>query len=409
MTDARAKELMRVSLVGMSDRSQQALKVFFEVHCKDICVLADHDRAHVSLIDLDESHGQKHWDAFRKRFPKRPGIVLALAPVEVDGALFVRKPVQPKLLRTSLERIKASILRARKRKTKSAALAASKDRPKPTPHDGHDAVSQQSSRFSARSDKGYQQPGDEPRRTHGAARALTVDTRMQVGTMQDIDPNDEAQAQKVKYQPERFFQATLARALRLAKEQGRFVQITTVSGNVVVFPGGQRVQPKFPSENGCRALCSLPIRPDDIPMSILANDYVTTELNEYPVTSAEALIWQVALFSARGRIPEDTALTNLVYMKSWPNMTRLSLFPHAMRIAALWANLPYSLIDTAKVLRIQQRYVFAFYSAAHALGIVGTTSGKRSESDRAALLGKSTEAGLFQRILAKLHQSSPLY
>ncbi len=47
----------------------------------------------------------------------------------------------------------------------------------------------------------------------------------------------------------------------------------------------------------------------------------------------------------------------------WPTLTRLASIPHALRIAALLYDHPYPLADAARLLGIEQRYVFAFYSA----------------------------------------------
>ncbi len=72
---------------------------------------------------------------------------------------------------------------------------------------------------------------------------------------------------------------------------------------------------------------------------------------------------------SRGRIPAGTDLTRPVYLMQWPNLTRLEQIPHAARIAALIYDQPRTLTDTARQLRIRQRYVFAFFSACKAIGL----------------------------------------
>ncbi|MFO1425555.1 MAG: hypothetical protein U1F11_00995 [Steroidobacteraceae bacterium] len=186
------------------------------------------------------------------------------------------------------------------------------------------------------------------------------------------------------------------------------------SGELVVLPDGRRVQSKLYGPNALRALCSMPLREDEIPLQVLPADYLLDDPAVFPVLNAESLLWQSALFSARGRLPEGTPLDEPVVMRCWPNMTRMALFPHAMRIAAVWADGPRSLLETARLLRIPQRHVFAFYSAAHALGYAQAGSGAAAGEpavQRAA--GQATGSGparaarpertsLFQRILERL-------
>jgi hypothetical protein len=90
-----------------------------------------------------------------------------------------------------------------------------------------------------------------------------------------------------------------------------------------------------------------------------------------PWDSTEAFLWQVALWTYRGRLPSGTAVHGRVYLSRWPNLTRLAEIPHALRITALWLAQPASLGFTADRLAIPQRYVFAFYGAAHAAGLAG--------------------------------------
>jgi hypothetical protein len=81
-------------------------------------------------------------------------------------------------------------------------------------------------------------------------------------------------------------------------------------------------------------------------------------------------LWQCALETAAGRWPDDLAPQNTLYLKHWPNLTRLPRTPHAMRIAAFWATQGASMDDTARSLRIAQRHVVAFANAARALDLI---------------------------------------
>jgi len=119
--------------------------------------------------------------------------------------------------------------------------------------------------------------------------------------------------------------------------------------------------------------------------------------------SMDAFLWKVACWASKGRYPIAIDITQPVYLKSWPNFTRLLITPHALRISALLIRGPRTLANVAEVLNIKPQYVFVFISAAYALGLTGQA---RRESD--ALIAQSSEIkanknkGFLGRIMSKL-------
>jgi hypothetical protein len=88
------------------------------------------------------------------------------------------------------------------------------------------------------------------------------------------------------------------------------------------------------------------------------------------VQRLDHVLWQTALETSAGRLPVGVDPAATVYLKQWPNLTRLHRTPHALRIAALWATKGAGLLETAQSLKIAQRHVFAFYNAALALDLI---------------------------------------
>ncbi|RTZ61244.1 MAG: hypothetical protein DSZ33_01425, partial [Gammaproteobacteria bacterium] len=85
---------------------------------------------------------------------------------------------------------------------------------------------------------------------------------------------------------------------------------------------------------------------------------------------ADAFIWLTALLSSRGRLPEGADVRQPVKLGQWSHLTRLTPTPHSLKTVALWSAGQANLRDTPARLGIPQRCVFAFYSAAPALGMV---------------------------------------
>jgi hypothetical protein len=88
------------------------------------------------------------------------------------------------------------------------------------------------------------------------------------------------------------------------------------------------------------------------------------------VQRLDHVLWQTALETSAGRLPVGVDPATTVYLKHWPNLTRLHRTPHALRIAALWTTKGAGLLETAQTLKIAQRHVFAFYNAALALDLI---------------------------------------
>jgi hypothetical protein len=164
------------------------------------------------------------------------------------------------------------------------------------------------------------------------------------------------------------------------------------------------------NERQFRPYCTLPNDTQKISLRVLSNPASAIDHSSTYQCSVTAFIWQLALWSARGRLPEGTDINQPVHLRRWPNFTRIAVTPHALAITALWAKGPRSLIDTAQMLNIPQRYVFAFYSAAHALQLVEGETAQEQQHPTAHLpLRRSRNRGTLGRLLGYLrgHRSNP--
>ncbi len=230
------------------------------------------------------------------------------------------------------------------------------------------------------------------------------DSKILIGTAPDIDPNDTQQRINAQYRPEDFLQSHFAHACERADAKNRCVKIKTPRGSICLSPHEQQVVVEF-SDSQLRTLSVIPISDSGVSLRVQESDDPIEPKYAVSTISRDALLWKTSLWASRGRFPADTDLNTPVFLRRWPNLTRLPLFPHALRIAALWTNQPHSLLDTAKVLGIPQRHVFGFYSAAHALGLAST--GRRAVDTliEPSPPQKNRYQGLFGRILKHLRKA----
>jgi len=95
------------------------------------------------------------------------------------------------------------------------------------------------------------------------------------------------------------------------------------------------------------------------------------------------LLWQVALWSCRGRLLAGIDPDTPLRLRQWPNLTRLAPLPGALRIAGLWSRTPTSLRVAVSLLKMEPGPLCNFIAASHALGLL-EPAGKANEAASAA-------------------------
>ncbi|MHB1631615.1 MAG: response regulator [Acidithiobacillus sp.] len=84
----------------------------------------------------------------------------------------------------------------------------------------------------------------------------------------------------------------------------------------------------------------------------------------------QSLLWQMGAWTANGRLSQQLQINAPVQLKQWPNLTRLTMLPDALRLAAFLARSPASPALTVKMLRVEPHDLFNFLAAADSLGLL---------------------------------------
>lgn len=386
---------IRVAVVGMDRRMRNALCLFFQGPCKNQCVLVEEESAEAGIIDLDAYRGREVCDEYRKRHPDQPIILLSLHETKVKNGVFLRKPLKASDLISALGETKRSLLPRSKQPVQpietQPATKTPEQRLSPPPKSTSVNLEHKRANFITRS-------------THHAAMHLEgQDAKVLIGTAPDIDPEDPQQVANAQYDPTDFLQSHLSRACSTVIDKNRCVQMETPRGAIYLLPDCNSASVKF-SDSQLRTLSMVPIVENSILVSVLESSYTIEQIDTSSTVDRDALLWKTTLWASRGRVPLGTCLNTPVFLRQWPNMTRLLLFPHALRIAALWTNQPHSLLATANTLAIPQRHVFGFYSAAHALGLASTSRRTVDTLIEPTPLPKTHRDSLLSRILKRLRK-----
>lgn len=412
-----ATEVITISFLGVGERSRLAYQFFFENTKQLKCELIDdYRKAQLCLIDTDTYNIQQQYETLIRDYPDK--YILALSIQEHssrhDKEFFLKKPVNKHALLDSFNQIYSLITgkntsnikinkgpyeapthSQKTRRTKSEIIIAKKtkrasdndelNRPVKSVEDNTVVPIKTTRKVSAAN----------------AGRLLNVENekyfvgqqheRYFVGQQPDIDINDPKQLKNIFYEPNKLLQAIVVRTRDISQKTGQVIQLNILNQIFYFDEKDKKVYSNVGLAN-IRPLCVIEHN-NDISYKVKDNKF-RDELRDCfrisrdnmaekrLVTQSwciECFIWLVALWCSRGRIPQGVDITQPVYLKQWPNLTRLGSIPHAVSVAALIYDRPQTLTEVAKKLGVDQRYVFAFFSACESLSILDVS---RRDTDK---------------------------
>jgi hypothetical protein len=374
-----------ITTFGMDQRTQRILEMVFHGPGKDDYLLVkDIPSAAACVFDLDSLEGQNFWKEYRVLYPQLPTIILSLNHKEIAGTIYVKKPIEIDKLIRALKKVEQLIKEQYVKKTAQKLSTTSTLELSQGVHDTKLA-------------------------TEIALEKEEENLHQQYcGYNQDINLEKSGNIEKIYYDPSQYLQGFFEKAALVSQqfEQGGIMIEGLYAPVILNYKKNKIVCCKQTLDNKLRTMTLLPLSHSHLGMTTL-ND---TEFDKF-VTSHQLLVqpldkflWRIALWTARGRVSKGTDLYKKVVLLHWPNFTRLIVTPYALKISALWVEQPSSLLETAKILDIPQRYVFAFFSAASALKLafVERRFEARSAKETSKLI-LNAKRSLFRRILARLH------
>jgi len=394
MNPQTPKKSLNVRAIGMDGRKSAVFRMAFKMYSKrQFVLLEDGDTAAVDLAvaDLDSPDAMAQVQAFAQAHPSIPILCTSVEPTSAQPWPVLRKPIRMETLFPALE----------------ALLAQKEPVTPPTAHGSSDRLAsstpatQPPSRASA--DTAPQHPGasvasaEPPRDIAANEPAAPAHSPSPVVTLLPESVRS--------FDPETGLLGLLARVRR--------DNIPAVIGRgrdrpmFILEPEADRVRTEL-TDAEIEALCS-----DDTSLQLrafAAGDRLNPD-KERELT-LQALTWQVAAWSAKGRLSKRIPLNGIVQLRQWPNLTRLRVLPESLRLSAFFARSPASPTLTVKILQVQPADLFNFLAAADSLGLlrygkespVGASAGKSDHDGQVhEEHAKTTQRrGFLGRILAKI-------
>lgn len=370
---------LRLACFGFSNKGREMLRMALQGPGKNIAILCDEASAEAAIFNMDSPNGHKTLMEKLHRTPGCPAIVMGIEDPGIGNTIYVPKPV----------RISEMIQAIGQCRKNAAPVPSKKAQDKPEKHENG------------------AQPG-ERESTDGQAGKTLFEGYTHQKPVHDHKNRNHKEA--CFFNPHAYIQGLLFHALEESLIRQTAMQLDLLSGgdawqSIVFFPEERRVCYSM-SRDRLAQLCATPLylirhslhKRKDREMRFTLTGPGTQDGGD----SFEAFRMKVALWTSEGRVPAGTDLSSPVALKRWPNLTRLPAIPNAMRISALLIDQPRPLPLVAKVLRLPEQEVFAFYCAVLALGLAASSDGTGHAGNMLSGRKRHRHHSLFGNILKHL-------
>jgi len=411
-----------IGIVGFSTQEAALLEIFFNGNRAEGFQLVPAERAQALLIDLSDTVSRRQVEKWLRRNGERPFIAVVESTAEkMDGkgkkGLRLTRPLSMDALQRALAELQ--------RQLDGGASSSPSPEPQPDPERRRAAVFAQwqarkerssqaqdawkgektqrqgealRSRFSVKRDElnhlileaqnqleqkqrssAPSGSGPAPRPAKGGAQGREPRTPAELptprlsaemvqqccGNLPDVDLDSATERRRVYFSLDGLLLPWIKRSIEVGNASGKPQQIVGVPGALFYLPADKAFLVTIDSDLllqltrtrfGFEEISLLEREPD-------------IELPKGRRVAADELLWQLALFTARGRLPDTLSAEEPRLLKSMPDFERLLETPHARSIAELWQSQRLSAQDVASLLGVPQRFVFSFLVAADAIGL----------------------------------------
>jgi hypothetical protein len=420
------KRPLKIALHGMGDRTVKTMMLFLQGPCSGAAyVVINPEDADVDIFDSDSSVSKILLEQNSQSNSNKPVIVFSVQDFVQEGILNVTKPVKTSEMLKVLEQAKTIIaersIKAAERVMPPDPKAAEKDvldlfnysltqnQDAPVPQTKPEEATQPPVEPEQPVLKTFVADQGERSKTAKHQTAMRLDEKSfneLIGGIDGLDANGPKQfINDANYNPKDYFQGFFQAAIAEAKINNQIMLLESSWWPITLFPRTQEIW----------------LEAGDIELKGFAGIQLnrktkTAELFLTPVDpqkmdiggaldkfqNMDAFLWKLACWTSRGRYPQEIDFKLPVYLKNWPNFTRLVITPHALRIASLLIQGPRTMVNVAQALNIRPQYVFVFVSAAYAVGLVGQARRAEDVLVQAPDIQPSKAKGLLGRIMSKL-------
>lgn len=127
---------------------------------------------------------------------------------------------------------------------------------------------------------------------------------------------------------------------------------------LAIFPISQRVW--VPDSQLLETLCAQ--EHSDIKVKVISEG---SQIHERANATVLSCMWQVAVWTARGRLVHPLTPNTMFRLKQWPNLTRLAPLPESMRLSAFLTKTTVSLNMLYKMMPLEMKDILNYIAATY--------------------------------------------
>ncbi|MBS3952163.1 MAG: hypothetical protein KGZ88_04355 [Methylomicrobium sp.] len=391
------KTPLKVSLHAMDERTVKMMILYLQGPCKGAAIVVNEGSADVDIVDADTINGKKIVDERLAKSLRRPVIALSIKDIGLDDVIFVKKPVKTEEMIAALGKAKkalinpAGLANAHLKSAKSAEQVDVKE-------GGESTEKSELKKYTLDSSQ------NKSSKHQTAVQMTEASFNTYIGSVPGLDVNDPAQFSMATYNPDEYFQGGILSAVKTGIEKQEMLAFDFGWKPLILLPKTHEIWVDA-DEKQIRAFAGLKQKEAhhaNFSFKPYTADPDALTLAPEKLHSIDAFVWKLACWASKGRYPAALNIDYPVYLKHWPNFTRLLVTPHALRIAALLIREPRTLANVAETLNIKPQFVFVFISAAHAAGLVGLATRQADMLFQPSEIQPSQKQGLLRRIINKL-------
>lgn len=371
-----------VALFGMDERCTARMTTIFKMVYKGRCEHVDGKAARLGIVDLDTDTNA--WDNFREQYPDLPAIVMSEKNNEIKDALYVSKPAKLDVLWDSIFNLVTGLPRVTEINKDNVVSITETNAATSSAAVKKAAVSSAAGLMNTKIEN--------------------VDSTRK--TVQKTGPRD---VSDIFFNPADYLLGRMVTSIRENAESDCVIDVKCWRDRKLILVPKQNKAYTDLKDNQLKNLGVATFSDEfRVDISTEQRNVSESEIQGLQSMSLDYLVWDLALRTSRGRLPEGTQASSIHYLKCWPNFPRLPNTPNGMRIAALWAGSPRSLDDIAINLDISREDVYSFYCAAAMTNIAGNAARKVDNLVAPDTVQKKeiTRRGLLSSILRQISKKN---
>ena len=318
---------VKVLLLGVDARKSAIFSMAFKMHSATSYELAsDYSEANILVVDVDGMEGLQLWEKAQSDYPDLPKVYSSVMQPTIDVA-YLPKPVKVETLFPVLRAALSGLV----------TFKASEN--------GEQNGNRERLSFKQQA-KDYkntlvEEPSNLPPR----------DVRFPVEKLETFDAN----------------QGLLGILRQVARQNDNVALIVDNKPILMYFADINRV-----------LLAVAPARLEQLCQDANAIIHLKKigdhpEWKQHAKAQIDSCLWQFAIWTSKGRLPSELNVNQPVFLRSWPNITRLAYIPDAMRLSAFLTKSPVNLPMTYKMIRVELGDLLNFISACHVTNLLHLT------------------------------------